>query len=229
MILTAHQPLYLPYLAHFAKIAQSDIFVLLDSVEFSRSHWFSRNRIRTSDGSQWLTVPTLTKGKSKQFIKDVKIDNTKKWKRTHLKAIELSYCKAPCFDIYHDFLVETYNKNWNYLIELNEYLLRYFLKMLGIKINIVKLSEIGKIEGKKSSLMLNLCKKMNADVFIFGKTGKEYVNESDFKSSNIKVIFQNYIHPTYPQIHGNFIPNMSIIDLLFNCGPKSFEILMGQS
>ncbi len=85
------------------------------------------------------------------------------------------------------------------------------------------------LEGEKSDLVLDLCKKMKADVFIFGETGKTYAKVEDFESSGIKIIFQDYKHPKYTQVHENFVPNMSIIDLLFNCGPKSLEILMGNS
>lgn len=229
MILTAHQPLFLPYLGHFAKIAASDVFVYLDTVSYSKWGWKSRNKIRTSGGSLWLVVPILTHGHHNQVLNQIKIDNSQKWRKEHLKAIEMSYSKAPYFESYIDFFRDIYKKEWTYLSDLNESLIRFFIKELGIDVEFVKASSLPfNLEGEKSDLVLDLCKKMKADVFIFGKTGKTYAKVEDFESSGIKVVFQDYKHPEYFQIHGDFIPYMSIIDLLFNCGPKSLEILMSR-
>ena len=230
MILTAHQPLFLPYLGHFAKIAESDVFVYLDTVRYSKWGWYSRNKIRTPDGWLWLVVPVLTHGHHNQTLNQIKIDNSKKWKIKHIKAIEMSYSKSPYFKTYIDFFRDVYKKEWIYLSDLNEKLIRFFIKELGIDVEFVKASSLPfSLEGEKSVLVLDLCKKMKADVFIFGKTGKTYAKVDDFESSGIKTIFQDYKHPEYPQIHGNFESYMSIIDLLFNCGPKSLGILMSGS
>jgi len=230
MILTAHQPLFLPYLGHFAKIACTDVFVFLDTVSYAKWGWYSRNKIRTSEGWMWLVVPILTHGHHNQPLNKIKIDNSQKWRKKHLKAIEMAYSKAPYFELYHNFFQETYNNEWTYLTDLDEHFIRFCIKELGIDVKFVKASSMSlNLEGQKSSLVLDLCKKMKPDVFIFGKTGKTYAKVEDFESLGIKVIFQDYKHPVYSQIHGEFIPYMSIIDLLFNCGPKSFEILMGQS
>ena len=226
MILTSHQPLYLPYLGHFEKIAKSDIFVYLDTVSYSKWNWYNRNKIRTSTGWLWLAVPVLTRGKHNQLLNEVKIDNSQKWRKMHLKAIEMAYSKAPFFDSYIDFFRETYKKEWEYLSDLNEHFIRFFMKELGIDTKFVKGSELPfELEGEKSDRVLDLCKKMKADVFIFGKDGETYAKVEDFENSDIKIVFQNYKHPEYPQIHGEFIPYMSVIDLLFNCGSKSLEIL----
>jgi hypothetical protein len=227
MILTAHQPLFLPYLGHFAKIADSDIFVYLDTVSYSKWGWKSRNKIRTSEGWLWLVVPILTRGQHNQRLNQVKIDNSQKWKKKHLKAIEMAYSKAPFFESYIDFFRDVYKMEWIYLSDLNEKFIHFFIKELGINVEFIKASSLPfSLEGEKSDLVLDLCKKMKADVFIFGKTGKTYAKVQDFESSGIKIIFQEYTHPEYFQVHGEFIPYMSIIDLLFNCGPKSLEILM---
>jgi hypothetical protein len=227
MILTAHQPLFLPYLGHLAKIADSDVFVYLDTVSYSKWGWNSRNKIRTSEGWLWLVVPILTHGHHNQRLNQIKIDNSQKWKKKHLKAIEMAYSKAPFFELYIDFFRSIYKKEWTHLSDLNENFLKFFIKELGIKVEFVKASSLPfSLEGEKSDLVLDLCKKMKADVFIFGNTGKTYAKVQDFESSGIKTIFQEYQHPEYSQIHGEFIPYMSIIDLLFNCGPKSLEILM---
>jgi len=226
MILTAHQPLFLPYLGHFAKIADSDIFVYLDTVSYSKWGWNSRNKIRTSEGWLWLVVPILTHGHHNQKLNEIKIDNSQKWKKKHIKAIEMAYAKAEFLELYINFFRDAYKKEWTYLSDLNEYFLKFFIKELGINVEFVKASSLPfTLNGEKSDLVLDLCKKMNTDVFIFGETGKTYAKIDDFESSNIKLVFQEYKHPKYSQVHGEFISHMSIIDLLFNHGPKSLEIL----
>jgi len=226
MILTAHQPSYLPWQGLFSKINLSDTFVFLDTVQFSKWDWSSRNKIRTPEGWMWLTVPVLSGGKHGQIFTEVKIDNTKKWNKKHLKAIKMSYSRAPYFEQYYDFFVDVYEKEWLYLTELDEYITRHLIEILGIKVNFVKASNSLNLEGKKSSLVLDLCLKMKADEFIFGGEGKNYAQVEDFRTAGIKIHFQDYKHPEYTQIHGDFIPNLSVIDLLFNCGPKSLDIIM---
>ena len=228
MILTAHQPLYLPYLGHFEKISQSDVFVYMDTLSYSKWNWISRNKIRVGygEGWIWLAVPVLTNGHHNQKINEVKIDNSQKWKKKHLKSIEMSYSKAPYYKKYIEFFKEVYSKEWVYVSDLNECFLRFFIKELGIQVKFIKASELEfDLDGVKSNRVLDLCKKMKCDVFIFGKDGKIYADVEDFNKSNIKTVFQNYEHPEYSQIHGEFIPYMSIIDLLFNCGDNSLKIL----
>ena len=110
------------------------------------------------------------------------------------------------------------------MVDLNLHVLKILLRLLSIKINIVKLSELG-VKGKKSNLVLNVCKKLKANQFIFGEKGHDYAVIEDFNKNNIKPVFQNYIHPTYKQIGNKFISHLSVIDLLFNCGDKSLNII----
>ena len=225
MILTAHQPSYLPWLGLFAKIEKSDIFVYFDIVSYSKWDWSSRNKIRNQKSWMWLTVPVLTEGKHDQIFTEVKIDNKKRWARKHWTSISMNYSRAPFFSSYENFFRDVYETEWNYLSELDEHITKYLMESLGIKTKFVKASTSLQLEGKKSSLVLDMCKKMNASTIIFGGEGKNYAQVEDFESVGIEVIFQEYEHPVYPQIHGEFMPNMSIIDLLFNCGPKSLDIL----
>jgi hypothetical protein len=226
MILTAHQPSYLPWLGLFAKMKKSDVFVYFDNVSYSKRDWSSRNKIRNEKSWLWLTVPVLTKDKKSQLFTEVKIDNTQEWARKHWSKISLNYSKAPFFSLYENFFRDVYNTEWNYLSELDEYITKYLMKILGIKTKFVKASTSLHLEGKKSSLVLDMCKKMNASTIIFGGEGKNFAQVEDFELAGIKPIFQEYEHPVYPQIHGEFISHMSIIDLLFNCGPKSLNILL---
>jgi len=225
MILTAHQPVYLPWLGLFHKIAISDAFCYFDDVQYLVKDWNNRNKIKTQSGEIWLTVPVLTKEYREKPIRLIEINNSVDWRKKHWKSIYLSYKKTTYFNKYSDFFEDVYKKEWQYLTELNEYMLKWFLKELGIKVKYYKASELNFV-GYKSDLVLDMCKKLGADLYIFGALGKDYAKEGDFAKEGIKIYFQDYKHPVYPQLYGNFLPYISIIDLLFNCGPKSFEILM---
>lgn len=224
MILTAHQPVYSPWLGLFHKIALSDIFIYLDNVQFEKNSFTNRNKIKTANGPLWLTVPVLAKGHFNKTIKDLEIDNSKDWRASHWKSIYLNYKKTPFFNRYADFFEDTYKKEWRYLTDLNEYMLKWFLKELGIKVKYCKASE-SNFQGHKSDLVLNMCEKLKADLYIFGALGKDYAKEDEFAKEGIKIYFQDYKHPVYPQLWGEFLPHISIIDLLFNCGDRSLEIL----
>lgn len=224
-VLTAHQPLYLPWLGFFHKIACSDVFCLWDDVQFIQKDFIHRNKIKNPNGPMWLTVPVHTKGYRDKVINDMVIDNSKHWRKNHWKSILISYQKAPYFDSYKDFFEDLYRTQWEKIAELDEQIIRYLLKELGIDVKFLKASELN-FEGTKSDRVLDMCIKLEADVYIFGALGKDYARVEDFEKKNIKVYFQNYNHPTYPQLFNDFEPNLSIIDLLFNYGEKSFECLM---
>lgn len=228
MILTAHQPVYLPWLGLFHKIALADKFVFFNEVQYLPKDWMNRNKIKTPVGEIWLTVPVLRKGYLDMNTSEIEINNDTDWKRKHLKSILINYKKAPYFENYFNFFEETYSKDWHYLADLNEYMLKWFLKQLGISIDFVKASDF-KFQGTKSDLVLDMCKQMGSDLYIFGSLGKEYAKVEDFKEHGVRIIFQEYKHPVYPQMHGNFIPNLSVIDLLFNCGPNSLDIIMSNN
>jgi len=225
MILTAHQPVYLPWLGLFHKIALSDTFCYFDNVQYLKKDWNNRNKIKTSNGAIWRTVPVLAKGYREKKIKEIEINNFTNWRRKHWKSIYFAYKKTRYFKKYSDFLKETYEKEWHYLTELNEYMLKYFLAELGINVEYYKASRLN-FRGHKSAVVLDMCKKLGTDLYIFGILGRDYAKEGGFSQEGIKIYFQNYTHPIYPQLGQNFIPYLSIIDLLFNCGSNSFEILM---
>ena len=173
----------------------------------------------------WLTVPVLTKGHRERTIKEILINNSINWRKKHWKSILLAYKKAPFFNKYSDFLEDVYKREWELLTELNEHMLKWFLDVLGIKVTFLDASEFH-FSGEKSDLVLDMCKCLKADIYIFGEMGKDYANIELFEKEDIKIIFQEYKHPGYPQLHGNFISHISILDLLFNCGDSSLDILM---
>jgi len=225
MILTAHQPVYLPWLGLFHKIASADTFVSFDDVQYLPRDWNSRNKIRTADGVIWLTVPVLTKGHREKPIREIEINNREPWRRKHWNSISMNYRRAPFFAQYEEFLRSVYQREWQLLWELNEYMLHWFLATLGIQVTFRRASELG-LKGAKSALVLDLCRKVGTTSYISGCLGRNYMDEVAFEKAGIKVFYQDYHHPTYKQLYPGFEPFMSVIDLLFNCGPDSLDVLM---
>lgn len=219
MILTGHQPEYLPYIGFFNKIMHADKFVLVDHIQFNKKNWQNRNKIRTVNGWVWLTVPVYSKNKFTQSINEVEINNTGRWKDKHWKTIYLNYKKAPYFNDFADFFKNIYARSWIKLVNLNEEIIRYLFTVLKINIKIYKSSELN-VEGKKTDLVIDLCKKLNADAYLSGEGAKEYINESTFRETGLKSYFRKMEHPIYKQQFESFEPYISVIDLLFNCGAK---------
>ena len=228
MILTAHQPVYLPWLGLFHKIALAETFVYFDQVQYLPKDWMNRNKIRTKSGSIWLTVPVLRKGYRDLKTSEIEKNNSIDWQKKHFRSISLNYKKSPYFENYIPFFEDVYSRKWKFLGELNEYMLKWFLDELGIKVNFLNANDF-KFQGEKSSLILNMCKELNASTYIFGMLGKDYADVQEFEKNNIGLIFQNYNHPKYSQLYREFISHMSVIDLLFNHGPKSLEIILSNN
>lgn len=231
MILTGHQPNYLPFLGFFHKIAQADTFAIVDNVQFVKRGtfgWMNRNRIRTKDGWMWLTVPVLTKGKYHQLIIDTKINNDLPWRKKHFNAIYHNYHNATYFKKYIGFFEDVYKEHWDNICDLSVEIIKYIIKELDINVKIVKCSEVG-VAGKATDYVIDMCKKLNADTYLSGMHGKDYLDESLFLKENIKLIYQEFVQPEYKQQFEGFIPELSAIDLLFNCGPDSRNILLGSS
>lgn len=225
-VLTAHQPVYLPWLGLFHKIALADEFVYFDMVQYLKKDWNNRNKINTVNGPIWLTVPVLTKGKFYQKLSEVKINNQLPWRKQHWSSIYFNYKKTPYFADYEQDLKAFYDREWEYLNDLNREMLQYFLKVLGIKTTWIEGSPL-QLQGQKSDLVLDMCKKLKSDLYIFGALGKEYAQVDAFAKENIKIYFQDYSHPTYKQQFPKpFESHLSIIDLLCNHGKDSLNILM---
>lgn len=226
MILTAHQPAYLPWLGLFHKIALSDVYIFMDTVQFEKNSFINRNKIKTPDGIKWITVPVSLSGYTKKNICDMEISSNNNWERNHWLNLYSSYKRAPFFSVYADFFEELYKQKWTNLVDLSMYMLKFFLSELNIKTKVIKQSELDTKE-KKQELIIEMCKKLDADIFVFGALGKDYAKEEDFNNKKIQIYFQDYKHPSYTQLWGKFEPYLSIVDLLFNKGSsRAFEIIM---
>ncbi len=220
MILSVHQPQYLPWLGFFHKIAKSDIFVFLDDVQYKKREFQNRNKIRTKDGWLWLTVPVITKGKYIQKILEVEIDNTSNWTYEHFRSIELNYSGAKFYKEHRSFFESLYNKKWEKLIDINLEIIKYLMNFWNINTPIYFSSSLN-LESTKTQRIIDICKHFKADTYLSGAGGKGYLEEELFQKNNIKLLYQNFEHPVYQQCYSGFEPYMSAIDLLFNCGQEA--------
>ena len=225
MVLTAHQPLYLPWLGLFHKVAISDAFCLFDATQYDDNDFQNRNRIKGPNGVMWLTVPVKAQDHHQLQITEIEIVEQDVWRRKHWKSLVWAYAKAPYFAHYADFFEETYRRPWRSLVELDVHLLKYLFEAFGLPNRFAHTSQL-ECSGRKSEAIIQMCRAMGATTYVFGAQGREYADRAAFEAAGIGVVFQAYHHPVYPQQFGPFVPNLSVVDLLFNCGPESLEILM---
>jgi hypothetical protein len=219
------QPTYLPWIGYFGMIDQADRFVFLDSVQFARRSWQQRNRIKTANGVQMLTVPVLKKGAREQTIAEVQIDAGARFAEKHRRAIEHALGKAPHFKDYAEGLFAVLEGGHEKLADLNIALIRWLCEAFGIAADFARSSEIA-AEGAKADLLAALCTALGGEVYLSAPGSADYIEESDaFETAGVTVAYHHYDHPAYAQLHGAFEPYMSAIDLLFNLGPESLDCI----
>ena len=224
MKVTIHQPNYLPYPGLFHKLILSDMFVILDNVQF-QFDITNRNKIITKDGSwERITVP-VKKNQTHKKIMDVEINNEISWSDNTFQKLNDSYASSNFFNQYEDYFKNLYKKKWTLLYELNFETLKKMIEFLGIKIEILNESELD-IKGESTERLINICETLNAKTYVSGIGGKNYLNEKLFKKKNIQLEYQKYQSMSYTQNHSkDFVPNLSAIDLLFNLGPESLDLI----
>jgi len=229
MVIGILQPGYLPWLGFFEQLARSDVFVIYDDVQYDKHGWRNRNRIKTPQGAQWLTVPVQVSLKQAPLIHEVRIDNKADWRKKHLLSIRHAYARAPYFGRVFPVLEEALNREWELLIDLDLHMIVKMAEMLGIAgPKIVRSSGVN-VTGGTQERLLALCKHFGADTFYEGASGRDYIDERLFSEQGVRVVFQEYSHPSYRQLHGEFISHLSAIDLLFNHGEESLSILMNKT
>ena len=219
MILSAHQPCYLPYMGYFNKVINSDIFVILDDVNFEKGSYINRTKIKTAQGEHWLTIP-VPRDSHKKKIKDV-FDSSSEWRVNHDKTVIHNYKRCEFDDVWY-IMTELSNNvsfiNCDFIEQMNE--------VLGID---TEMHIQPDVEGTKQDLIINLCKHYNADAFLFGCKGRDYVDVHYFEAHGVTPLFQDFECIEYPQQWGGpFVPGLSIIDALFNVGPeKTMDLIKG--
>ncbi len=218
MRLSGHQPVYLPGIILFTKIALSDEFMLVGHCDMGDGTWHNRNFIRNAR----LTIPVKHGG---ECINKTEIDGAH-WKRKHLKSIELNYSKRPYFNIYFDKLKELIEMPWKTLGPLNMALIELFCIWLRLPAEILD-SRDYKIEGHKTDMLISMCEETGASEYLSNEGSRDYVDEVKMSRAGIRHKWLKFEHPIYDQGNPEFITNLSIIDLLFNCGPSSDKIVRG--
>ena len=224
MTVSINQPAYLPWLGYFHRIAISDLHIVLNHVQFEKNSFTNRNKVRTSNGSCWLTVPVRTGGKFGALpIREVEIDNNSNWCLKHWRTIAQNYAKAPFFDKYANFFEGVYTRKWVSLAELCAEITDFVLRSFAIATPLKQSTELDPQESK-GELILELCQKVGATTYITGILGRDYLDEPSFARAGIELVFQDFRHPEYTQCKWDgFIPYLAAIDLLFNYGPNSCE------
>ena len=226
MIVSIHQPNYLPWLGFFNKVSQSDIYVVFDDVQYPMGKDFhNRNQIKTNNGKTWLTIPVVGKSERRKFNEIQIKDNG--WNEKHLNNIKNFDGKTKYFNDYYSDLDKFYTNTYDKLIDLNMDMNKWFFKLLDIDTEIVYSSKLCNNDLRGLDKIIYILKKINTKRYITsnGPGASRYIDESVFKNNNIELIWNEYTHPTYNQQFGEFIPYMSILDLLFNEGPNSKNII----
>ena len=213
MVVTIHQPDFLPWLGFFDRWQESNIYIVLDDVQFLRRGWHHRDKIKAQNGVQWLTVPVQKKSRYHQTIKEVRINNEVNWRYKHLKTIQTAYGKASNFDLNYGRLSEIYNRDYDLLISFNMNLLRLCSKMLGINTPVVFASEFN-VKSTGSRRLVDLVKSVGGDDYLTGSGSRDYLDEAIFKKEGINVCWQEFKNPVYKQLHGGFEEMLSVLDFL---------------
>jgi len=216
------QPTYLPWMGYFGMIDIADVFVFYDDTQFVKQSWQQRNKIKTQNGWMWLIVPVFQN--FGQEIKEVKINNNINWAEKHWKSIMYNYSKAPFFNEYASIFESMYTKRWECLVELNVALIKKITEILGLKTRFMFSSELN-VKGAKTDRLIDILTKIDADVYISGPAAKTYIEIDKFKREGIMLYWYEFNHPTYPQLHGDFIPYLSVVDLLFNTGNEALDVI----
>ncbi len=222
MRVVIHQPQFLPWLGYLDKIDQSDCFVILDNVQFKKNEWQNRNRIRTAQGWQWVTVPVLHS--FGQLIREVRINQSVDWKSQHLRAFQIHYGKLPYFHRYFPQLWHVYNRRWEKLTDLTVAVLHWLLETFEIDTPIRMASEMNLREDSTERL-IDVCKGVGATTYLAGAGATGYMDLEKFENSGFELEFQTFQHPQYVQRYHPFMPGMCALDLLFNCGAHSINLL----
>jgi hypothetical protein len=229
LIATIHQPEHLPWLGFFNKMDQADVFVLLDNVPFRTNYFQNRNRILGAEGPMWLTVPVEHSGHLERPMHSIAISSDVSWRRKHWRSISQSYSRHRYFAEHAEFFESLYGRMWSRLTELNEEIIGYLIRALGIRIQLQRASDLG-VEGTSTRLLLNICERVGARTYLAGQSAPQYLDAGLFEAAGVSVRYHEFEHPRYLQRNrGEFVSHLSTIDLLFNCGPESLSVIRSGS
>ena len=225
-LVAGHQPNLYPYGGFFAKLATVDEFVIVDNTQYVKKQYHNRNSVKFPDGEvRWMTIPVRNSGHYKQRINETEIDDSLNWRRKHEKTLRSNYSSAPFFDEFYPQIKLLLNMKWRFLADYNIAVIKTCVEYLKIDTPLVKASEIP-IAGASTELILDICRKTASDTYLHGKHARDYVDFKLLENAGITNLIQDYSAVAYPQVVGDFTPNLSILDIIFNCGPKSLEVIL---
>ena len=231
MIVAIHQPHYLPWLGYLHRMAQVDLFIVLDHVQFERRNHQNRSQVRLEGEARWLTVPVVQRSQKERII-DKLIDNTdpRAWGAIHFSTLRHAYREAAHFKAYANELRAILEARWEHLIDLDLATLELLRAAFGIRTQVVRSSALG-VDGAKSELILNLCRAAGADRLLAGFGGsRRYLDSEAFARDGVRIEWHQFTHPEYKQCGAQpFIPGLAALDMLFNCGPQSRALLLPQA
>ncbi|MDC1450344.1 WbqC family protein [Candidatus Thioglobus sp.] len=223
------QPTYLPWSGYFGLIESVDLFVFLDNVQFDKRGWQQRNQIKTANGPQWLTIPVLSKGVRNQKINQVKIDSSSKFSDKHIKSISHNYNNAPFYNLIEKELFNTIHNSSDSLSETNIEIIHTLSKLLGVSTPTISSSALN-CSGIKADMLVSICQEVGASEYLSPPGSRVYLEKSDaFKMAKIPVKYFQFEHPNYQQLFGDFVENMSVVDILMNCGNQSLDFIKNGS
>jgi hypothetical protein len=222
--LAVHQPHYLPWLGYLAKWAAADVFVFLDTVQYEKNGWQNRNRIKTASGPRWLTVPVHARLGTP--IAEVTVDTAQPWGDRHLRVIEQAYATVPHLARHREALGELYAAKWDRLAPLAIASAELLARAVGVATPAHLASALDvPATAEPTERLIALCRAVGADTYLAGRDGARYMDVARFASAGIAVLYQDYVHPVYAQLHGDFAPNCCGLDLLLTHGDEALDIL----
>lgn len=219
------QPTYLPWSGYLSLIDEVDTFVFLDDAEFSAQSWQQRNRVKGPDGAQWLTVPVRKRGRADQLIREARINQDEPWQRRHVRTIFQLYARAPYMSTHRSWLDVAYGRDYTFLLELNLWFVSLIMDKIGIQADLLLSSEMP-AKGKRADRLVSICEHLGAEEYLSPLGSFDYLDKANpFPSAGIRLVYQQFTHPVYHQLHGSFESHLSVLDLLLNEGPNSLSLI----
>jgi hypothetical protein len=232
MIVSIHQPHFLPWLGYLQRMAQADLFVLLDHVQFERRNYQNRTMIRMDGEARWFTVPVIQRSQKERIVEkliDNRMEGARGWGAGHLRTLKYAYREAPFLGHYAPQLRQVFETQWERLVDLNQAALDFLRGAFDIHTPLVRSSDLA-VEGARGELILDICRAVGADTLLAGLGGSRgYLDVEAFARAGVRVEFQQFRHPQYRQCGPQpFMPGLSAVDALFNCGPASRAMLRAE-
>ncbi len=219
---------YIPWRGFFDFIDDVELFVILDDVQYSKGTWRNRNKVKLPGGSQWITVPVSFQLRDRTLIENTEINYRRPWREEHLKLLSLAYASAPYFQRYIRDFEKVLASHPRTISELNVALIRWVCELLSIRTKILMSRDLG-AAGHKTDRVLDILSRVGATSYLSGRAAEGYLETEKFQQRNIALYYKEYDYPAYPQLFGDFDGVVTVLDLLFNCGPDSRRFLKSRT